>query len=447
MNTDVLRATYEILRRVDQGAYSDRLLQSRMASQKKWTRENRALLTATMRSVLENRRRLDWILDQRLKKSPRPRLRIALRLGLQLLEDGRAPHAVLSELLRALAVLPKEERALLNGVLRAHLRDPKRPEDVELDPQQALALKMSLPPWLPGLFKRLLGKAPTVESLETMMTTWRAQRKVWFRLNPQAWPLADALEHLQTAGLEPLQAPESPLFLNLGQIPEEGLHAFAPLQAGAIRIQDLSTLGAIEMLQLPMKGLLLEFCAAPGGKTLALLDRQPNLLVIAVDRNEGRVEAMKRRLPKSVDVRHADVLKADLPQAAAILLDAPCSGSGSAAHRPEIFLQDENPVNPGLLALQADLLDRAAELLFPGGILVYSTCSLDPRENMKQVEAFLERHEEFALEPVELPPAFQGKDGAFYALPFKVEEDHDVLPSGRPGASGAFAVRLRKGGK
>jgi 16S rRNA (cytosine967-C5)-methyltransferase len=446
MRAPVIKQCYDLLRRVDQGAYSDRIMQSALATQRKWNHEDRAFLTSSVRGVLENQRLLDWHITQLVKKAPRGRVRAAMRLGIYLLITGRAPHAVLSELLTALSFLPQQERAMLNAILREQAKGELSLDTADLPEDQKIQLKHSMPPWLPGLFKRLLGEKPSAQDLDRMMGEWRKERALWFRVNPQMWSPAKALKVLDSLGLEPKVSEESDYFITLNKVPKDGLHQFSPLQKGALRIQDLSTLGAVSLLDIPKGEQVLDLCAAPGGKTLALLDRLPRMNLLVVDRDLGRVESMKRRLPAEVKVVHGDVLEADLPMAAAILLDAPCSGTGSAAHRPEIFLRDENPLTEELIQLQAALLDRSAALTLPGGCLVYSTCSLDPRENMLQITAFLERHQDFALEPCPVPDAFQGMNGAFFALPFTISGIHSLLPTGRPGASGAFAIRLRKRG-
>jgi 16S rRNA (cytosine967-C5)-methyltransferase len=152
---------------------------------------------------------------------------------------------------------------------------------------------------------------------------------------------------------------------------------------------------------------VLDVCAAPGGKTMHLAERMKNEgSILACDIHEHKLELISsnaNRLgitivtPKLADGR--ELGKQIAPETFdAILLDAPCSGLGVIRRKPDLKWSKEAEMIEPLVQLQRELLEAAAPLLKPGGALVYSTCTIEPRENREQVEAFLSRHPEFSAD-------------------------------------------------
>jgi 16S rRNA (cytosine967-C5)-methyltransferase len=445
MRAEVVSAVLDALDRQAGGAWSDRLLQAQLARRTDWSSEDRGFFVASLRGVLESGRRLDWILAPSLRRPPRARVHQALRLGLRLLEEGRAAHAVLSELLKALADAAPGERALVNAVLRGWLREPRRPEEARFtDPRERLRVLFSLPEWFLELLTRLEGGLPEEGELGRRLAQWRGERRLWVRVNASRWSPAAALDGLQTAGLEPQPDAGDPGFIALGRPPAEGLASFAPLSDGRLRVQDLSTRGAVALLEAQEGERVLDLCAAPGGKTLALLDAMPGLRLTAIDADEGRCRALRRRIGDGAEVRCADGRHLEAEGFDRVLLDAPCTGSGSAAHRPEILHREQDPLSPGLARLQEELLEAAWRALAPGGRLVYSTCSLDPRENGGRLATFLQRHPEARLRADRVPQARRDASGGWLWLPWSTAQE--ARPRGTPGAGGAWAAALDKEG-
>jgi 16S rRNA (cytosine967-C5)-methyltransferase len=186
---------------------------------------------------------------------------------------------------------------------------------------------------------------------------------------------------------------------------------------------------------------VLDLCAAPGGKTThlaALMEDRGR--IVAVERHRGRADALRRTAERMgatcVEVRTADAAEPVAGTFDRVLVDPPCSDLGTLAARPDARWRKDPAAVEQLAATQAAILDAGAGALGPGGVLVYSTCTISPLENERQIDAFLARHREFALED---PPS---------DLPFW---DHPGVPTlqtlpHRDGTDGFFIARLRRAG-
>lgn len=177
-----------------------------------------------------------------------------------------------------------------------------------------------------------------------------------------------------------------------------------------------------------------DLCSAPGGKTLAVSERP--LYTLAVDRSEARLRMVRdnaARTGRRLGLAVADALRPPLRPVDVVLLDAPCSGTGTLSRKPDARWRVTMDSIRELAALQRRLLDAAADVVALGGLLVYSTCTLEPEENEEQVGAFLERRPDFRLDPTDAVPArWRDTQGQLSVKPW----------SG--GFDGAFAARLRR---
>ena len=185
---------------------------------------------------------------------------------------------------------------------------------------------------------------------------------------------------------------------------------------------------------------VLDLCAAPGGKTAQLA--HAGAQVVALDRSAERmkrVSANLERLQLSADLSIGDALTFEAPAFDAVLLDAPCTSTGTIRRHPDVAWTKRASDIGALAKIQARMIDHAIDLLKPGGTLVYSTCSLEPEEGEAQVATFLGRHPEFVrrtIAPDEygLPSEATTKDGDLRLLPGA------VTPSG--GQDGFFIARF-----
>ena len=415
-------AAFDILRRVADGAFSSVLLAT---EEPKLKPADRALTHELVLGVLRWQSWLDQIVEHFSKRRAETldlAVRIALRMGLyQLRFLSRIPaSAAVNEsvnLVRAAKV--SSAAAFVNAVLRRAIREADYdPASSTQDPLEKLAIETSHPVWLIDRWVKSFGSGEA-ESLA--------------RANNDIPPTAFRVVHTR--------GNEDEIFQQLtaaGAAVERSTLAERALRiSGAPAIvRDLSTNGQIylqdEASQLVAHVLdarpgerVLDLCAAPGGKTTLLADRAgDNAFVVAADRSPTRITTvtttaalhqLKGIQPVLLDAGNK------LPFAPnafdRVLVDAPCSGTGTLRRNPEIRWRLANDDIPNFAAAQKQFLRNAAEVLKPGGRLVYSTCSVEREENEEVVADFLKTHTGFAqLKTLRTWPHREGSDGFFMAV-------------------------------
>lgn len=228
----------------------------------------------------------------------------------------------------------------------------------------------------------------------------------------------------------------------------DAIPSLAGYDEGSWWVQDAAASLPALLLNAQPGEIIADLCAAPGGKTAQLA--ATGAQVLAVDRSAPRMKrftANMERLGLSVETRIADAATLEAGPFDAILLDAPCSATGTIRRHPDVAWSKSEADIAKLAALQSRLLDRAAALLKPNGRLVYCTCSLEPEEGERQIEAFLARHETMVRDPVR-PDEVPGI-ATFLSPLGDVRTTPDAWPNADPrlaGLDGFFAARLRKRG-
>jgi 16S rRNA (cytosine967-C5)-methyltransferase len=379
--------------------------------------DDRALARSLASGVLRWLVDLDALIDS---ATPRPlpgdaRARMALRIGLAgHLLLGTPPHAVVAT---TLALTEGGPRRLTHAVLSRLLREAAALPDVP-----------TLPEPYAGRWRAAWGADMAA-----------AAAAAFGHEPPVDLTLRDAAETAHWASvLDGVSlAPGHVRLSGRASIPD--LPGFAD---GAWWVQDFAASLPARLLR-PAPGTpTLDLCAAPGGKTLQLAAIGAD--VTALDSSEPRLERLRDNLARTglaAAIVAVDALVWRPPAAfASILLDAPCSASGVFRRHPDVLhLKGGRDLRP-LLAVQAALIDRAAEWLAPGGTLVFSTCSLEPAEGEDQLAAALARHPGLRLDPIvatELPAGFGPTDGALRVLP------GTLAVAG--GVDGFFIARLKAG--
>ena len=209
------------------------------------------------------------------------------------------------------------------------------------------------------------------------------------------------------------------------RLPSSDVAALPGYEAGDWWVQDLSSTLPARLVP-AQAGQVLDLCAAPGGKTLQLVAAGHE--VTALDRSESRLARLSDNLARtklSATTVTADALDWETDQRFdAVLLDAPCSATGTFRRHPEVLYRARPAIIAESAALQIALLDRAATFVRPGGSLVYATCSLELAEGEDQITAFLARHPDFAIEPTDpkVPGLAPTAEGWLRIVPGMLEE-------------------------
>ena len=426
----------------------------------------RALTVELTYGVLRRLATIDWRLEPVLDK-PLLRLPVAvqmvLRLGTyQLLFLDRIPQsAAVNEsvnLSRAFTgTLGRDWSGFVNAVLRALLRYPAQPwPSMNHDAAQALAVRYSVPGWLSRRWMERLGLATAEAACEGVSIA----PPLTLRVNQLVTTREALLEKFIQAGIAAKPTSVSPF----GILVEEGglVPSLPGFQEGAFYVEDEAAQLIPPLLDPQPGDIVLDACAAPGGKSTHLADLMRNKgTIYAIDRKSARLDLLRSNchrlrvkivVPMVGDIRQPlewvpmietagspSVKKARVgePSVDRILVDAPCSGLGVLRRHPEAKWRKVEQTLPRHQALQCQILEAVAPCLRPGGVLVYSTCSTEPEENEDVIERFCRAHAKFRRESVVpwLPPAAQG---------FVTEQGALLTVGNRFSMDGFYAVRLRK---
>lgn len=399
-----------------QGVRDGLSLADQSASLKALTPSEQARAARLAAETLRHQSRADLVLADYVSRKPAPQIADVLRLGtVELLHLGGAAHGVVHANVTLCRGLGKRGNAAA-GMVNAVLRKVSRHQGWQDLPPQPM------PDWLRGPVVAAYGEDAAI-AIEAA--------------HQNAAPLDLTVKSTATTleNAEPL--PTGSLRLR-GQVQVSALPGF---ESGDWWVQDAAAALPVRLLDPQPDEHIADLCAAPGGKTMQLA--AAGAKVDAIDISSARLKRVAENLSRcglSANLTRADALtwKPEQPLDA-ILLDAPCSATGTIRRHPDLpFLRDGSGMAQ-LVALQSRLIDHALELLRPGGRLVYAVCSLLPDEGEAQIKAALARHPGLTVEPVTLPgvePAWITPEGGIRLRP-------DYWPE-RGGMDGFYMARLQK---
>jgi 16S rRNA (cytosine967-C5)-methyltransferase len=411
-------AAFNILKQVESGAFSSILL---AAEEPHLRPADKALCHELVLGVLRWQLRLDKILEhfsERSVESLDQGVRIALRLGLyQLRYLTRIPaSAAVNEsvsLVRAARL--SSATAFVNAVLRRATREREYDPAAEVsDPLERIAIQTSHPVWLIDRWVQSFG----LDHAESFATANNMMPPTAFRVVANRANQSEILSKLNTAE-------SSDIVDGAWRISGETALLRELMATGEIYLQDEASQLVAQELEVKRGERVLDLCAAPGGKTTLMADKSgDSAFIVAADRSPTRmatvVNTMQSHELKSIKPMLLDALEA-LPFASdsfdKVLVDAPCSGTGTLRRNPEIRWR-LTPVDIVKLAnQQKQILRRAVDMVKPGGRLVYSTCSVEPEENEEVIEEVLSSAERFQLlKTTRTWPQREGCDGFFISM-------------------------------
>jgi 16S rRNA (cytosine967-C5)-methyltransferase len=353
-----------------------------------------------------------------------PELKEVLRLGaFQLTALDRVPAHAAVDTSVALAKETGGPRA--GGFVNAVLRRVGRLAEFEPEASSSLASAESHPPWLVQRWLDRFGPGETEALLRWNNTRPRLV------LQPARSTMAELEAQWKAAGIEVEPAPFGAGLVTDRTRPQE-LPGF---DRGDFIVQDPAQALLARFAELAPGGTLYDACAAPGGKAIALGRDTGRVVAGDVSRTRARrlAENLRRAGTEHEFAVLADALAPPVRPVEAVLLDAPCLGTGTFARHPDARWRVTPEALTTLAERQATLLDRVAEVVATGGLLLYSTCSIEPEENRDQVERFLARWPAFRREPNDtMPSELTTAEGDLMTLPQRHHMD------------GAYAARLRR---
>ena len=405
------------------GAFSNLALNQR---EKEFNPVSPAFVRELVYGVLRYKYQLDHIWGQLMDHKGRVKRadKILLRMGLyQLMYMDSVPdYAAVSETVALAKKYCTGRDKFINGILRAYSRRKNEITwpDTKKDTLQYLSVRYSCEPWIIRLWMDQFGAEKTEQMLAASLTTPKLCIRT-NRLKTTPQQLQQRLE-LNDFDVEPMRTVEEGFYVE-----GSGLVSSVAYKDGWFSIQDESSMLAVCAVDPQPGDVVIDVCAAPGGKTLFMAERMRNQgKILAGDLYPARLELLeaqaKRLGVEIVEINGWDATKArkDLFQTAdRVLVDAPCSGLGVIRRKPEIKYREEDPEREQLPKIQRTILEAASTYVKAGGTLVYSTCTVNLDENARIVEAFLKSHPEYErVEEQQMFPGEQEGDG-FYICEMK----------------------------
>lgn len=428
-------AVYLLTRIERGGAYADRLLASRQVSELE--PRDRSFVRELVLGVLRWKLRLDHIIGTYYNNdinSLQLEIRNIIRLGLyqMMFMDSVPDWAAVNESVKMTGNhYGKKTAGLVNALLRRFSRQ-REPEISSSDPVEKLSIGKSCPGWIAKKWIEKFG----VETAEALMTSCNEKHPVSIRTNTIKIDSESLANELSSEGFETVNVSDMPGYFNV--LKGNGLFETQAYKKGFFTVQDPEAAMATLLLSPEQGEMILDLCSAPGGKATHIAEMaKDNIRIDAVDINPKRLGLVKmatRRLGlESINCFEGDsvTFRNDSDsQYDRILCDVPCTGTGVFSKRPDMKWRREENDLIRLSSLQKAIIGNAATLVKPGGVIIYSTCSLESEENEDIVRWFTSEND-FTVE----------RDDRFKK--FETDYGYLILPHLMDG-NGAFAAKLRR---
>ena len=391
---------------VDKGSYSNIVLNDAF-KEFYLTAKEKAFITEIFYGVLRNKNFLDYMIEKNTKVVKKEWIRNLLRISIyQLTFMSSDAKGVVWE---ATEIAKKHGIAIskfINGTLRNYLRN-KDLEIKKLHDEKNYEILYSIPQYFCDILEKQYGS----ENLNQAIISLKKIPYLSVRVNKLKYSEEEFEEFLKEKDIQIIKKVDTVYYVNSGLIINS-----KEFKEGKIIAQDASSYLAAKNLGVKPNDLVLDICAAPGGKTAVLAEEMKNKgEIIAIDIHQHKKKLIEENMKKlGIDIVKATVLDARNVNKQGrkfdkILVDVPCSGYGVIRKKPEILYTKNRENVEELASLQLEILNSAADILKDGGELIYSTCTIISQENTENVEKFLNERKEFKVKALNIPENVSGE--------------------------------------
>ena len=393
---NVKQVAINLISQVDKGAYSNIALNETFKTLNINSKE-KAFLTEIFYGVIRNKKFLDYIIEKNTKEIKKEWIRNLLRISIYQItfmdSDNKGVVWEATELAKKKYGVPISK--FINGTLRNYLRN-KDSELKSLADEKNYEVLYSIPKWFCDMLEKQYGN----ENLKQAITSLKKIPYLSVRVNKLKYTEKEFEEFLKEKDIQIIKKIDTVYYINSGLIINS-----EEFKTGKIIAQDASSYLAAKNLGAMPNELVLDICAAPGGKTAVLAENMENIgEIIAIDIHQHKIKLIDTNMKKlGIDIVKAIVMDARNVNKQGrkfdkILVDVPCSGYGVIRKKPEILYSKNRENIEELAKLQLEILNSAADILKDGGELIYSTCTITDEENTNNIEKFLKEREEFKVE-------------------------------------------------
>lgn len=427
--------TMGLISKVDKGSYSNIVLNDAFREFFLSPKE-KAFMTEIFYGVIRNKKFLDYIIERYTKDIRKEWIRNLLRISIYQItfmnSDDKGVVWEATELAKKYSIGISK---FINGTLRNYLRN-KDSELKRLDDEKNYEVLYSIPKWFYDTLEKQYGN----DNLKQAITSLKKIPYLSVRVNKLKYSEEEFEEFLKEKDIQIIKKVDTVYYVNSGLIINS-----EEFKTGKIIAQDASSYLAAKNLGAIPNELVLDICAAPGGKTAVLAEEMKNSgEIIAIDIHQHKIKLIDTNMKKlGINIVKAIVMDARNVNKQGrkfdkILVDVPCSGYGVIRKKPEILYSKNRENIEELAKLQLEILNSAADILKDGGELIYSTCTITAEENTNNIKKFLEERKEFKIEKLYIPENVLGDYdslGGFY-INYK-EEIMDNF----------YIIKLKKGEK
>ena len=398
---NVKQVAINLISQVDKGAYSNIALNETFKTLNINSKE-KAFITEIFYGVIRNKKFLDYIIEKNTKEIKKEWIRNLLRISIYQItfmdSDNKGVVWEGTELAKKKYGVPISK--FINGTLRSYLRN-KDSELKSLADEKNYEVLYSIPKWFCDILEKQYGN----NNLKQAITSLKKIPYLSVRVNKLKYSEEEFEEFLKEKDIQIIKKVDTVYYVNSGLIINS-----EEFKTGKIIAQDASSYLAAKNLGTMPNELVLDICAAPGGKTAVLAENMENIgEIIAIDIHQHKIKLIDTNMKKlGIDIVKAIIMDARNVNKQGrkfdkILVDVPCSGYGVIRKKPEILYSKNRESVEELAKLQLEILNSAADILKDGGELIYSTCTIIDEENTNNIKKFLEERKEFKVEKLYIP--------------------------------------------